>query len=347
MALVLVGVGRRFPGGGGIEGITLEASPGEILVLVGPSGCGKTTLLRVIAGLERADSGTVSLDDRDLGALPPEARGLGYVFQNHALFPGMSVADNVAFGLRARRVPRAGIPGRVREALELVGLPDAGRREPAELSGGEQQRVALARALVTRPGALLLDEPFSNLDPALRRSLRTHLRRLRADTRIPMVHVTHDREEALALADRLAVLDQGRLVQAGSPRELFTAPATGFVARFLTGADPVPAVRTPEGISVLGRPLVPAMPLPEGPLLAAIRPDAVRPGPPGRWRGRVVDREFLGTHVELVLEVDGVRLRARVETGSSGADASFGEILSFELDPGRLRFVPAGGGGPA
>ena len=226
-------VSRIFPEGGGIREFTCDIAEGEFFALLGPSGCGKTTTLRIAAGLETPDSGTVAFDGRDVTHLAPEKRNAAMVFQSYALFPHMSVFENVAFGLRARKMPRAELAARVEESLALVQLAGMGKRDVTELSGGQQQRVPLARALAVHPRILLLDEPLSNLDAELRFSTRQQLAELQKRLGITAIYVTHDQEEALALAQRIAVLKDGACHQIGSPDEILHQPATPFVRAFL------------------------------------------------------------------------------------------------------------------
>src|SRR5437867_266871 len=214
--------GRRI-----VDGVSLAIGRGEFFALLGPSGCGKTTLLRMIAGFDGPDAGAILLGGSDVRAVPPHRRDLNLVFQNYALFPHLSVADNVAFGLRIQRA--RDIPDRVRRALEMVHLPGYERRSPATLSGGEQQRVALARAIVTGPRVLLLDEPLGALDLKLRKGLQEELRRLQRELAITFIYVTHDQDEALSMADRVAVMRGGRVEQCATPREIYERPATRFV----------------------------------------------------------------------------------------------------------------------
>ncbi|HTF52106.1 MAG TPA: ABC transporter ATP-binding protein [Pseudonocardia sp.] len=229
----LRGVGHNFGAGPVLADLDLAVDRGEFLALLGPSGCGKSTTLRVIAGYLRPAEGQVLIGGRDATRVPPQRRNIGMVFQSYALFPHLSVAENVAFGLRMRKVGKLERTRRVGEALELVGLGQLAARKPGQLSGGQQQRVALARAVVIRPDVLLLDEPLSNLDARLRIQLRSELARVQRETGLTAVLVTHDQEEALALADRMAVLRDGRIAQQGSPREVFERPRNRFVAQFL------------------------------------------------------------------------------------------------------------------
>jgi spermidine/putrescine transport system ATP-binding protein len=232
-ALELMEVERHFGALAAVDRVSLALSPGEMLALLGPSGCGKTTTLRIVAGFERPDSGRVVIHGEDVTAAPPYQRDTGMVFQQYALFPHMTVWQNVAFGLRMRGAPKSDWPIRVGDALALVSLAGLEERYPSQLSGGQQQRVALARALVIRPQLLLLDEPLSSLDAKLRQEMRLELRRIQKRVGITALFVTHDQEEALSLADRLAVMNQGRIEQLGTPMEIYERPRTRFVAGFI------------------------------------------------------------------------------------------------------------------
>ncbi|MCH7960231.1 MAG: ABC transporter ATP-binding protein [Candidatus Hydrogenedentes bacterium] len=229
----LEAITKIYPEGGGVREFTVEIQHGEFFALLGPSGCGKTTTLRVLAGLETPDSGAVYIDGKDVTALPPEQRNAAMVFQSYALFPHMTVHQNVAFGLRARKMPKDEIGPRVEETLSLVQLSDLGTRPVTDLSGGQQQRVALARALAVHPDILLLDEPLSNLDAELRYATRKQLAELQQRLGITAVYVTHDQEEAVELAHRIAILKDGRCHQIGTPKEVLDNPATPFVESFL------------------------------------------------------------------------------------------------------------------
>jgi ABC-type Fe3+/spermidine/putrescine transport system ATPase subunit len=228
------GLTKRFPGdGGGIENFTADIAQGEFFALLGPSGCGKTTTLRLIAGLEEPDGGRILFDGHDVTHLAPDKRNAAMVFQSYALFPHMDVFENVAFGLRARKMPRAEIAPRVEEALAYVQMSGMARRRVIELSGGQQQRVALARALAIHPAILLLDEPLSNLDAELRHATRAQLTALQRRVGITAIYVTHDQEEALEMAGRIAVIKDGHVEQIGTPSEILHQPATDFVRSFL------------------------------------------------------------------------------------------------------------------
>jgi putative spermidine/putrescine transport system ATP-binding protein len=224
-----------------VSGVSLDIEPGEFVSLLGPSGSGKTTTLMMIAGFQHPRSGTITMDGRELSAAKPQDRGIGVVFQSYALFPHMSVAQNVAYPLKIRRVPKATINARVAEVLDMVRLPDSefGRRRPFELSGGQQQRVAMARALVFEPRLLLMDEPMGALDKGLRADLQAELKLLHQRIGVSIIYVTHDQEEAMFLSDRIALFNHGEIVQVGTPRELYTNPKTPFVARFLGEANVV------------------------------------------------------------------------------------------------------------
>ena len=224
---------KRFGDFTALGDVSLDVAEGEFVCFLGPSGCGKTTLLRAIAGLDPQTSGTIRQKGRDVSALPPAQRDFGIVFQSYALFPNLTVADNVGYGLVSRRQARGAIAKRVDELLALVGLPDAGPKYPAQLSGGQQQRVALARALATSPGLLLLDEPLSALDARVRLRLRHEIKALQRRLGVTTIMVTHDQEEALTMADRIVVMNQGAIEQVGTPQEIYRQPTTAFVADFV------------------------------------------------------------------------------------------------------------------
>jgi putative spermidine/putrescine transport system ATP-binding protein len=229
----LRGLEKRYGGVAAVDGIDLDVLRGEFFTLLGPSGSGKTTTLRMIAGFERPDRGTIELGGTNVSDRPPFERDVNTVFQDYALFPHLSVADNVAYGLRVRKVPRAERLRRTEEALEMVRLPSLGGRRPAQLSGGQRQRVALARAIVNRPQVLLLDEPLGALDLKLRQEMQVELKRIQQDVGITFVYVTHDQEEALTMSDRLAVFNHGRIEQVGAPAEVYERPGSEFIAGFV------------------------------------------------------------------------------------------------------------------
>ncbi|MFL5928724.1 MAG: ABC transporter ATP-binding protein [Gaiellaceae bacterium] len=233
VAIALLGVSRSFGGVPAVNGVTLEIEDGEFFSLLGPSGCGKTTTLRMIAGFETPDGGRVVLRGTDVTTVPANRRPVNMVFQQYALFPHMSIYDNVAFGLRMKRVPRAEHAARIGELLRIVDLDGYEKRRPRQLSGGQQQRVALARALVNRPAALLLDEPLGALDVKLRKQMQLELKRIQHELGTTFVYVTHDQDEALAMSDRIAVMNRGQVEQLGTPREIYERPKTAFVADFI------------------------------------------------------------------------------------------------------------------
>jgi sulfate transport system ATP-binding protein len=233
MSIIVTRATRRFGDFTALDEVSVEIPAGSLTALLGPSGSGKSTLLRVIAGLERPDAGTVEIDGRDATATPPQRRGVGFVFQHYAAFKHMTVRENVAFGLKVRRRPKAEVRRRVDELLELVQLPGLADRYPAQLSGGQRQRMALARALAVEPSVLLLDEPFGALDARVRRELRAWLRRLHDEVQVTTVFVTHDQEEAMEVADRIVVMNHGRVEQVGGPRDLYEHPANAFVMGFV------------------------------------------------------------------------------------------------------------------
>jgi putative spermidine/putrescine transport system ATP-binding protein len=250
MRIALRGVSKRFGPSTAVDELSLDIRPGELVALVGGSGCGKTTTLRLIAGFERPDAGEIRFDDRVVNDVPPSRRGVGIVFQSYALFPTMTVADNIAFGLRVARWPQGQIRARVAELVALMHLGGLEGRYANQLSGGQQQRVALARALARRPEALLLDEPLSALDAKIRLRLRGEIRKIQQDLGVTMLYVTHDQEEALSLADRLAVMRGGRIEQLGRPEEVYGRPRTDFVADFIGVSNLVPCrvVSVKEGV---------------------------------------------------------------------------------------------------
>ncbi|WP_254693387.1 ABC transporter ATP-binding protein [Streptomyces qinglanensis] len=254
VGLRLRGLQRTFGATTALDGLDLDIAPGELVALLGPSGCGKTTALRIIAGFESADRGELLIGGEDVTGVPANRRDIGMVFQSYSLFPTMTAAENVAYGLRVRKAPKAERAARATELLELVGLPGREKHYPHQLSGGQQQRVALARALAIRPRILLLDEPLSALDAKVRLQLREEIRRLQLELGITTVFVTHDQEEALSMADRVAVMRDGRLEQCAPPNELYERPATPFVAEFVGTMNRLPGVvRDPGTVEVLGR----------------------------------------------------------------------------------------------
>ena len=295
MGVSLVDLRRTYGSLHALDGLSLDIAPGEMVVLLGPSGCGKTTALRILAGLDHADAGSVIVGGQDMTRVPANRRDMGMVFQAYSLFPHMTVRDNVAFGLRLRGQDRARRLERCREMLDLVGLSDLEGRYAHQLSGGQQQRVALARALAVEPSVLLLDEPLSALDAKVRLQLREQIRTLQQRLGTTTLFVTHDQEEALAVADRVGVMNAGRLDQIASPVELYARPATRFVAEFVGLSNRVPA-RVEGGRAVLLGTRVPLLEGSEtsGSGWALVRPESVHVGEEGEPNARVVSVAFLG-----------------------------------------------------
>ncbi len=297
-----------------VDRVNLRVNAGTLVCLLGPSGCGKTTTLRMIGGFEEPTEGRIYIGDEDVTDLPPYLRPTAMVFQSYALFPHMSVYENIAYGLRARRMPRSDIEERVREAVELMELQGQERKSPPQLSGGQQQRVALARALVIRPKVLLFDEPLSNLDAQLRVRMRSEIRSVQRQLGITSVYVTHDQEEAFSIADQVAIMNRGQLVQLGSPRELYRQPADPFVAEFvgLSNIVPVEVVSSgPDGavVSVFGQTIRSRRPA-QGQSNSShivLRPEALRLRPAGvdGVRARVVSLAFVGPLVRYRVAVEG------------------------------------------
>ena len=307
----LSGLRKSFGATVAVEQFDLDVAEGEFVALLGPSGCGKTTVMRMIAGITEPDRGEVHLGDTRVDGLPPERRNVGLVFQSYALFPHMTVASNVGFGLRMRGVSKAHAIRRVEEALALVDLTTLARRYPRELSGGQQQRVALARALVIEPKVLLLDEPLSNLDAKLREHLREDIRALQQRLGITAIYVTHDQSEAMALADRVILMNAGRIVESGVPRDLYRLPRNRFTAEFLghtnllSGTAEAGSVRFPWGATVGGADGA------HGDVVLSVRPEDIELHPSEDGPGRVTEVTFLGADIEHKVEIGGIKVRAR------------------------------------
>ncbi|MFA7622072.1 MAG: ABC transporter ATP-binding protein [Aminobacteriaceae bacterium] len=311
MFLRLERLDKRFGGTEVVRGLSLDVERGEMLSLLGPSGCGKTTTLRMVGGFLRPDGGRVVLDGEEITTLPPERRPTATVFQSYALFPHMTVLRNVIYGLKFRKVPREQALSAGREMLEKVGLPGAGGKTVDQLSGGEQQRVALARALIVRPKVLLLDEPLSNLDVKLRVRMRGEIRRLQREFGITALYVTHDQEEALALSDRVAVMEGGRIVQIGSPREVYGAAANSFVADFIGRSN---ILSLQDGSTV------------------AVHPEDIRLSRDDEGiEGVVFDRQFKGAVVTWFIEAGGRTVEADV-SGRLGDAWAIGERVRISFD---------------
>jgi iron(III) transport system ATP-binding protein len=335
-----------------LKDIALEINQSEFICFLGPSGCGKTTLLRAIAGLDVQTSGRIFQAGKEISNLPSSHRDFGIVFQSYALFPNLSVAANVGYGLVSRKLPRVEIETRVNDLLRLVGLPEAGRKYPAQLSGGQQQRVALARALALSPGLLLLDEPLSALDARVRAHLRVEIRRLHQRLGVTTIMVTHDQEEALTMADRIVVMNQGVIEQIGTPTEVYRKPASAFVADFVGTTNFLPAVVAGPGHVRFGEVnLACELDLRLGPgndVTLAIRPEDVvirniGPATPNTFSARVAEIEFLGSFCRVGLAMNGGD-PALVADFSINAvrDLSIdeGKVMPVALPPDRLRVFP-------
>jgi ABC-type Fe3+/spermidine/putrescine transport system ATPase subunit len=340
--LVLENLRKSFGSAIAVENVTLSVDRGERVALLGPSGCGKTTTLNMVAGFLEPDSGDIYLGGQKITERPAHLRNTGMVFQQYALFPHLNVADNVAFGLKMRRVSKSDSETRVKAALERVRLAHLSDRYPQQLSGGQQQRVALARAIVFEPPVLLLDEPLSNLDAKLRQEMRTELLQLLQSIDTTTIIVTHDQEEALALADRIVVMNGGTVEQIGSPEEVFERPNTPFVAKFLgdpnvlTGIvsemlEGVATVTLPGGSTVRGRPNAP---LEKGqPVTLLVRCERVRLGDQGSGEDNSIAVQveniiYLGTNVRYVLERDGQRIAAVEQNLGSAARHARGSVVA-------------------
>ncbi len=331
-----------------LRDVSVNIEPGEFFALLGPSGSGKSTLLRLIAGFNLAQSGTIAIDDEDISRVPPWQRNIGMVFQNYALWPHMTVQENVAFGLVERRIPRETIKRKVAAALELVGLEQYGERRPNQLSGGQQQRVALARTIAIEPKVLLLDEPLSNLDAKLRVHMRTEILALQRKLGITTLFVTHDQEEALSISDRVAVLDGGVIQQIGTPMDLFDDPANRFIANFVGTINLIRGEVTASNAglvfdsSALGRIALPPSSVGASPGSAeiAFRPHTLTlsasgtPGPQDQiaMNGTVAEREFLGEFVRYKLRVGDTDIVADQAHYGGKPDFAPGNSVTVRLD---------------
>lgn len=348
--LRLRNISKRYGRTTVVDGVDLEAAPSRFVCVLGPSGCGKTTLLRLIAGFETADEGSIHQNGRDVTVLPPEARDYGIVFQSYALFPNRTVADNVGFGLEATGVEKAARVKRVTELLALVGLSEHASKYPNQISGGQQQRVALARALALSPGLLLLDEPLSALDANVRAHLRTELQALQRRIGVTALMVTHDREEAFSVADQVVIMNKGRIEQTGSPEDVYHRPANLFVARLLGGCNALAAdvigdtMAVAQGLKLQTAGLgVNGMARP----YACIRPGAVlvgleAEGTPNRFEARVASITFLGDIVRLLLQPDESPqsiIEAEVLRSRLDRIPPPGERVVFALPPRHLMFL--------
>ncbi|GAA3826090.1 ATP-binding cassette domain-containing protein [Streptomyces coacervatus] len=326
-----------------LDALDLTVEPGEVMALLGPSGSGKTTALRAVAGFVRPVSGRVFLGGRDVTDLPPYRRGVGMVVQQYALFPHMRVEENVAFGLKAQKVAKGEIRGRVAQALDMTGMAAYARRHPRELSGGQQQRVAIARALAIRPGVLLLDEPLSALDARLRSGMLAELARLHRELPdVSILYVTHDQVEALTLADRIAVMDSARLRAYGTPRELYRSPSDEFTASFVGNANLLPVTVGEEGVFFGGRRIKVSGQAPGAADTLCVRPHLVGLGDgPNQLEGRVSEVQWRGATHRLYVDVDGHRVMADVRELKD--PPSHGDAVTLHFAPDDAVLLAAGG----
>jgi spermidine/putrescine transport system ATP-binding protein len=324
-----------------VDGISLTIESGQFFALLGPSGCGKTTTLRMIGGFEEPTSGSIYLGDQDVVGLPPYKRNVNTVFQSYALFPHLSIFENVAFGMRRQGVRGAQLAGRVREILGLVDLEGMEKRKPRQLSGGQQQRVALARALVNKPDVLLLDEPLGALDLKLRKQMQLELKTIQHDVGITFVHVTHDQEEAMTMADTIAVMNKGRIEQLGPPNELYENPRTAFVAGFLGVSNLLPGIAAgPDAIRLDGGSEVRVSPGAlsgrTGRVAVGIRPEKIRvgDGQVNTLSGNVFERAYVGVATQYVVDTPAGRLMVYLQNLEPGAGmAAPGDPITVGFDP--------------
>ena len=342
------GVSKRFGSVVALDDVSVDIASNEFFALLGPSGCGKTTLLRAIAGFTAPDSGSIDIDDgqgmRDLVALPPNKRPVNLMFQSYALFPHMSVERNVAYGLEQEKVGKDEIRARVAEVLATVGLTDKASARPAQLSGGQRQRVALARAIVKRPRLLLLDEPLSALDRKVRAEMQLELKRLQHEFGITFVVVTHDQEEAMSMADRIAVMHDGRVQQVDTPIDLYARPANAFVAGFIGTSTMLPGTITADGLTLADGTRLPALNPAglSGRGLLMLRPEDIRPVPAaeGIVRGTVIEAHFYGGSSLTSVRIPG--FDGIVTIAQQGAsDFRVGQETGLTWDPQRAVLLPA------
>jgi len=347
MFLNLSEVTKRFGTTTALDSVSLAVEDGEFVCFLGPSGCGKTTLLRIIAGLEIADAGRILLRGKDLAHTPARLRNFGVVFQSYSLFPNMTVAKNVAYGLECRRVPKDTISRRVSEMLELVQLLDQAEKHPHQLSGGQQQRVALARALAPEPSVLLLDEPLSALDAKVRESLRGEIRDLQRRLGITTIMVTHDQDEAMEMADRIVVMNRGRIAQVGTAVELYNKPVSRFVAEFIGRMNIVHLARSNGALCLAGRPvrIDAGHDTATGAALIGVRPEEIEIAPLGTtgenaFPAKVERTVFLGNVTRMTVSVADQQLL--VETRGNHAEIAPGQELAVVLPPRVLHVLQEG-----
>lgn len=333
MYLTVCNAIKRYGAFTALNDVSISLEQGEFVCLLGPSGCGKTTLLRIIAGLTSIDSGDVTLEGKAISHLPARQRDFGIVFQSYSLFPNMSVAENIGYGLKIRNAPANQISSRVTELLEMIKLPQVANKLPGQLSGGQQQRIALARAIAVNPRLLLLDEPLSALDAKVRSSLRDEIKQLQRTLKIPTLMVTHDQEEALALADKVICMNHGVVVQAGSPRELYNKPATRFVADFMGISN---LIETDRIRSVMPELLQDRANTPDDELIACLRPEHIKASKNTNGLATVRSTSFLGNLTRL--NVDSPLGPLIVET--NGVESFIeGQKVELEIEPSACTWV--------
>jgi spermidine/putrescine transport system ATP-binding protein len=332
----LRGVVKRYGAQVALQGLDLEISDGEFFCLLGPSGCGKTTTLNLIGGFVSPTAGEIWIQSRRIDQLPPHKRPVNTVFQSYALFPHMNVRENVRFGLKMDKVAKAESIQRVEQALALVGLERFADRMPAQLSGGQQQRVAVARALVKRPAVLLLDEPLGALDLKLRQRLQIELTQIHRDVGTTFVYVTHDQEEAMAMADRIAVMSDGRIEQLGTPTEIYKRPASRFVADFIGDSNFFSANVTGDVATLVDGTRVPCTPGQSGEATLMVRPESIRLDAAGVLKGTVMHTSFLGSYVRVAVEIPGSDAPVMVALHDAGEVPAVGDAvgLSWTADTG-------------
>ncbi len=330
-----------------VDGINLEVPRGAFVTFLGASGCGKTTTLRMIGGFEHPDSGEIAIQGKPMGRIPPHARDTSMVFQSYALFPHMTVRDNIAFGLKERKVSKSEITERVQNMLELIELPHLGDRKPKQLSGGQQQRVALARSLIIEPTVLLLDEPLGALDLKLRKQMQIELKRIQQRVGITFIYVTHDQEEALTMSDRIVVMRAGQVEQEGSAEDIFDRPGSRYVAEFMGAGNVIPVQvesfdATSAAVNLAGRQIVLSGPKPEsdGEYALVVRPEKIRLDADEGWQGKVVEQVYKGSTMSYRVELgDGSSLVAEVAHDDAAQRHAPGDTVTLNFRAGDASLV--------
>ncbi len=337
---------KTFGNAVAVDGISLEVPRGAFVTFLGSSGCGKTTTLRMIGGFEHPDSGEIYIQGKPMGRTPPHARDTSMVFQSYALFPHMSVRENIAFGLQERKVGKSEIKERVQAMLDLIELPHLGDRKPKQLSGGQQQRVALARSLIIEPTVLLLDEPLGALDLKLRKQMQIELKRIQRQVGITFIYVTHDQEEALTMSDRIVVMAAGRVEQEGSAEDIFDRPASRFVAEFMGAGNVLPVQveshdATSTSVNFAGRAVTVPQPLPDGEIALVIRPEKLRLDSTDGWQGKVVESVFKGSMMSYRVELtDGTSMLAEVAHDDTAHRHAIGDTVMLNFRGNDATLVP-------